>query len=354
MCKKIMLLFAVLMLPVSLFAGPYDDMAKELLSKGLAKKGSVAVMPFNFEHDKDGSRILADEMSRALNKAGATVVERNQLDKIMKEHELQQTGIVSDQFAVQTGKGLGAKYIVVGSAAKFTKTGYENQGIKISVRLIDVETFKIISASSGEVDAGDKTSVYRNTGVKRAAEYPGFLELFGGGTILKDRQSYSNTTSTADLKTGFIVGLRYLTSAKGFFTWGYEFNYMNETFKNSGKAASIFNINLPLLARIPLWSYINSLPAYTHIYFGIIPGVSGGTIPYKNGASVDTATMFGFINIDPVIGFKFGLSDNVSIFAEYRYKFASLNYIWHTEPGSLVVTNHFTGHLILAGISLAP
>ncbi len=68
------------------------------------------------------------------------VVERDKIDFILKEIELQQSGAVDRATAVQVGKILGARYMVFGS---ITQLDYRQT--RMVVRVVDVETSEIIA-----------------------------------------------------------------------------------------------------------------------------------------------------------------------------------------------------------------
>ncbi len=63
-----------------------------------------------------------------------TVIERGMLEQILREQELQETGVVDSETAVEIGKLVGANLVVIGSIVK-TGTVYT-----INSRFIDVET----------------------------------------------------------------------------------------------------------------------------------------------------------------------------------------------------------------------
>jgi len=79
------------------------------------------------------------------------VVERNNMDKILKEQKFQHSGCSNSECAVEIGQLLNSDYIIIGSVNRFGKT------YAIDARLIDVGLGKsIISAEftmKGEIDA---------------------------------------------------------------------------------------------------------------------------------------------------------------------------------------------------------
>jgi len=77
--------------------------------------------------------LLRDRISGSHN---VVLVERQQLDKIIKEQNLQQSDRIDPLTAVTIGKGLGVRKVILGTVGKLGTT------VTISVRMIDVETLK--------------------------------------------------------------------------------------------------------------------------------------------------------------------------------------------------------------------
>lgn len=78
------------------------------------------------------------------------VIERKNIDKILKEQIFQQTGCTTSDCAVEIGKILNVHYVIVGSA---NKLGNE---YTIQIRLVDVEKAKVVLADMVECDSEDK------------------------------------------------------------------------------------------------------------------------------------------------------------------------------------------------------
>ncbi|MGB7568057.1 MAG: CsgG/HfaB family protein [Chitinivibrionales bacterium] len=89
--------------------------------------------------DPSASSIISDRLRNDLFAVGHfTVIERSQMDQILKEQGFQQSGCTSDACAVEVGQLLGVQYIAVGSVGLLGKT------YTINVRMIDVKTGKIV------------------------------------------------------------------------------------------------------------------------------------------------------------------------------------------------------------------
>ncbi|MFC1670232.1 CsgG/HfaB family protein [Spirochaetota bacterium] len=100
-----------------------------------AKKMILAVMDFKAEGvskrvAKNTSELIRTEM---INTGKYRVVERKQINQILKEQGFQKTGCTDQQCAVKIGKLLSAKYILIGTIMK-----YEGN-IVINGRIVDVE-----------------------------------------------------------------------------------------------------------------------------------------------------------------------------------------------------------------------
>jgi TolB-like protein len=107
-----------------------------------APKPNVAVTDLAAEGlPASEARIITDRLrSELLNTGAFTVVERGQMEEVLKEQGFQQSGCVSDQCAVEVGQLLGVSHIVAGSLGRVGKT------ITMNVRLVEVATGKIAHA----------------------------------------------------------------------------------------------------------------------------------------------------------------------------------------------------------------
>ena len=114
---------------------------------------TIAIMPFdNFSTGEYQEKLgalgkgLADFFAYDFGKISAfTVVERDKIEFIMKEIELQKSGAVDRASAVQVGKILGAKYMVFGSI-----TQLDRRSTRMVVRVVSVETSEIITQADRE------------------------------------------------------------------------------------------------------------------------------------------------------------------------------------------------------------
>ncbi len=121
-------------------------LSNSLLSKQDTK--TVAILDFSnnslVEQEKYASlcQALAEIMTTELSKIpGLQLVERRKMTSLLKEMELSQSGIISEQAGLQVGKLLGAHYLVFGSyMVSF------DHNIRIDLRIVEVETGLTIKA----------------------------------------------------------------------------------------------------------------------------------------------------------------------------------------------------------------
>lgn len=125
------------------------------LSASIAKKiaGSgkklIAVLDFT---DLQGNvtelgRFLAEEFSGTMVDLGKgfDVIDRIHLKSLLKEHKLSEKGIIDPSTARKLGKIAGVDAIVTGTITPFGET------VRISAKVLSIETAKIISSSRGNI-----------------------------------------------------------------------------------------------------------------------------------------------------------------------------------------------------------
>ena len=111
----------------------------------------VAVMPFSGRSlDADALEGIASALSSDLLNTGKfRVMERSQMDAILKEQGFQQSGACdSSDCQVQVGRLLGVEEIVVG------ETGREGQVTTLAARVVSISTGAILSSHIVDVKGG--------------------------------------------------------------------------------------------------------------------------------------------------------------------------------------------------------
>lgn len=106
-----------------------------ILSMSVFAKDNIAVMELESNTDVSG---FSSRLRSELFKTGKfTVIERSQMNMILKEQGFQQTGCTSTEYAVEAGQLIGVKKIVIGSIDRISYM------YSINIRIVDVETGKI-------------------------------------------------------------------------------------------------------------------------------------------------------------------------------------------------------------------
>jgi TolB-like protein len=111
------------------------------------KKISIAVIEFKTLNQEAqqislGNLVSETFTSSLVNSSAFRIIERNQLDKVIKEMEMNQTGFIETTDAVEIGKMLHADAIITGSVALLAGQ------IQLNARIIDIESAYVISAET--------------------------------------------------------------------------------------------------------------------------------------------------------------------------------------------------------------
>lgn len=119
-------------------------------------KPAIAVFPFEDANARAEmtklSQSVTEMLITALIQTGRfTVIERVQLDKIISEQALGQTGLIDTETAIEIGKLSGLSGIVVGSLTQL------RSALEADARLIDVGSGKSLAAASSRVSNLDDT-----------------------------------------------------------------------------------------------------------------------------------------------------------------------------------------------------
>ena len=149
-----------------------------------AVKKRIAVFVFADKSDQGGSywyrqqsvgEGMSDMITTALVNSGSyRVIERQELDEILKEQDLGQSGIVTAQSAAQLGKVLGVEIAVVGSVTEFgmkdNTTGGAIKGVGVGLRntaaVVGLDC-RLINTTTGEIISAENVRRQKtNRGVK--------------------------------------------------------------------------------------------------------------------------------------------------------------------------------------------
>lgn len=136
------------------YALAYEKEIKNLsttMAEDIAKAGKKTIAVVDFT-DLQGNvtelgRFIAEEFSVVLAGSGKgfEVVDRIHLMTILQEHKLAMTGIIDPSTARKLGKIAGVEALVTGTITPF------GESVRLSVKILETETAKIIGASSGDI-----------------------------------------------------------------------------------------------------------------------------------------------------------------------------------------------------------
>ena len=141
---------------------PVEKQAPKIVSKGPKKR--VGIVDFENKTTYGKGRLgssASDILTTELFKTGAfIVVERAQLQKVLGEQALGQSGVINPATAAEAGKILGLNAMVTGSISQFgVKTEGQDYGVykqkvqkaecTVDVRVVDTTTGQILFADSG-------------------------------------------------------------------------------------------------------------------------------------------------------------------------------------------------------------
>jgi TolB-like protein len=117
-----------------------------LLFIGLAWGQDITLAVLEFEGDgvsQSETRTLTNRLRDEVFKTGVYIVlERGEMDEVLKEQGFQQTGCVTSECAVEVGNMLGVQQMIGGSIGKVGNM------YTVSARIIDVETGKVLKSAN--------------------------------------------------------------------------------------------------------------------------------------------------------------------------------------------------------------
>ncbi len=117
-----------------------------IISSLTAKEKTLVVVNFtSIKSDQELGAAISElfrGMVTTINQKEYIIIEREQLNKIMKEQELSLSGAVDEKESEKIGKLLAADYIILGSISKTGNT------YTINARIVDSSTSKIVQGST--------------------------------------------------------------------------------------------------------------------------------------------------------------------------------------------------------------
>ncbi len=136
---------------------------------------------------KDTAKAVSDLLRTALFNTGKfNVLERTEMDKVLKEQQLGLSGLTDIEKAVKVGKLLSAKKILVGTVSKLGKSYIVN------ARIIDVE--------KGQMEFADNAKAESETDLDSAVEI--FAKKIANRIDIKENTISGATSGAANKKSG--------------------------------------------------------------------------------------------------------------------------------------------------------
>jgi TolB-like protein len=130
-------------------ADEYGPLLGELLSGYQGDGKTIAITDFSYVDGRassDGDVVAARMTTELIKMKKLKVLERNQIQKVLAELKLQNTGVVDPASAKELGKVLGADLLVVGSLDELP-----GKLLEVNLRLASVESGEAVSAASGQI-----------------------------------------------------------------------------------------------------------------------------------------------------------------------------------------------------------
>lgn len=114
-----------------------------------------------------GKAITAMLVTEFSQRDGIQVIERAQLNDMLREQDLVLSGRVDESSAIEIGKLLGAQYVLLGQASSIA------DNLRMDIRAVDVETSEIVAV----LKMSDRTSELLSVVVALADEFGEQLDL---------------------------------------------------------------------------------------------------------------------------------------------------------------------------------
>lgn len=199
-------LWAVLGISVAFFltanflrADAFDSMAKDLARGGKRlERNKIAVLPFPYHDGRStqGSNFIAERLVAALSEnKKIEVLERVQLENMLREISFQRAGAIDQESARQIGRIIGVDGLVIG-----TLIDVDEDTVEINARLVATETGDVVASARQDI-----RRMWKEIQPKRTEETPPDPANAGEALILPSGQdsaaaNESASESTADVE----------------------------------------------------------------------------------------------------------------------------------------------------------
>ncbi|MFH1367704.1 MAG: FlgO family outer membrane protein [Elusimicrobiota bacterium] len=241
MKRTLVLLMVCVVFPVCLFGAtdPYEKMAIELSgSNTLLNNPKVAVIPFKNIDDQNQSKgIIISEnlLTRIVKIRKLQVVERENLEAVLRELKIESSGIIDPETTKQIGKILGVDALIIGTIHR-----KDENTLTINARVVRTETGEVLVTSNVDImektkrkmpySADDEEVYYLDDSTSKlllrvVVDAPG---------ILTEQYRNSGIEWDFDTKMGFSLGGEYLFPHSNKIGLGIGFEYQFHRDMTSG------------------------------------------------------------------------------------------------------------------------
>ena len=126
----------------------FETLAKKLVNTGDDKVSTYAILKLSSDFNNvQYEEYITDILTEAIFNTGSVkIIERANLEKILKEQKLQASGLIDERTAKAVGKVSGADYVCYGSVKDI------GQKFTVSARVVDVETGEICAMSRDTIE----------------------------------------------------------------------------------------------------------------------------------------------------------------------------------------------------------
>jgi len=181
----------------------YQQPTKNENSEAIQEVGErmkIAVFPFqtkgSFQNLDIGNVILDKMITSFVNQGRFNVMERAEIEKILKEQQLEMSGVVDASTAARVGKGAGLDAILMGSVS------HSGSNVSVDARLIDTETANIITSKDAYTYKTDAQSV-KTLAENIAKQISGDIPLLKGFVVqVEDSLVYIDIGTNKGIKKG--------------------------------------------------------------------------------------------------------------------------------------------------------
>lgn len=220
--------------------GSAKSLAKEAGDKSLAGV-TLAVFPFQTDEALAKKRVnfaVSEIYAEQLRKTGAfKLIERMQLDAVLKEQKIGLSGAVDSRTAAGVGKLLGARLLLIGSVSRMGRS------YQISARLVDSESSQVAASDVLEVPiaAFDEEAAPYITLVPEKEALGLYLALRSGGLEESRQGPQTRLGATVAAGKGDIGGIAAGLGARYWFTpgWMLDAAYFPKAYQATGSVATL-------------------------------------------------------------------------------------------------------------------